>query len=131
MFGKWYSTDNDCAQYMRKSEDGKEYEMIQYIWLDTTEEDKAKGLHEYVICKTELDVNDLSNDDVLCAISSYGYTLVSLLQDYGDCALDIVAECYMEEEIGRDCNVIGHADSKAAAERIVMKYVRGVWRFDV
>lgn len=36
MFGKLSLMDNDCAQYMRK--DGTKYEMIQYIWLDTTEE---------------------------------------------------------------------------------------------
>lgn len=129
MFGKWSLMDDDCAQYMRK--DGTKYEMIQYIWLDTTEEDRAQGRHEYVICKTELDVNDLSDDDVLCALSSYGYSIVSLLEQYGDAALDMIAECYMEEEIMRDCNIIATADSKEEAERKVLKYVRGVWRFDV
>ena len=127
MFGKWYSTDNDCAQYMRKDE--TLYEMIQYIWLDTTEEDKANGLHEYVICKTELDVMDLSDEDVLCAISTYGFTIISLLSEYGESAIDMIAECWMEEEIARDCNILCTADSKEEAERKVLKYVRGLWKF--
>lgn len=128
MFTKWSLMDSDCMQYMRH--DGTLYEMIQYIWLDTTEEDRAKGLHEYVICKAEVDVLDLEDEDVLCAISSYGYTIISLLQEYGDAALDMIAECYLEEIIGRDYNILCTADSKEGAERKVMKYVRGVWSFD-
>lgn len=129
MFTKWSLMDRDCMQYMRH--DGTLYEMIQYIWLDTTEEDRAKGLHEYVICKAEVDVLDLGDEDVLCSISSYGYTIISLLSEYGDAALDMIAECYLEDNIGRDYNILCTADSKADAERKVMKYVRGVWRFDV
>ena len=128
MFTKWSLLDDDCAQYMRN--DGTLYEMIQYIWLDTTEEDRANGTHEYVICKTEVDVLDLSDDDVLCAIRSYGYTIVSLLQEYGDAAMDMIAECYMEEELFRDCNILCDADSKEEAEQKVLKYVRGVWKFE-
>lgn len=121
MFTKWSLMDSDCMQYMRH--DGTLYEMIQYIWLDTTEEDRAKGLHEYVICKAEVDVLDLDDEDVLCAISSYGYTIISLLQEYGDAALDMIAECYLEEIIGRDYNILCTADSKEDAERKVMKYM--------
>ena len=44
MFGPWYETDSDCAQHMRN--DGTIYEMIQAVWLDTTREDRARGLHE-------------------------------------------------------------------------------------
>ena len=104
--------------------------MIQYVWLDITEEDRANGLHEYVICKTELDVSDLDDNDVLCAISSYGYTIVSLLEEYGNAAMDMIAECYMEEEIFRDCCTLCDADSKEEAERKVLKYVKGVWKFE-
>lgn len=129
MFTKWSLIDSDCAQYMRN--DGTLYEMIQYIWLDTTEEDRALGLHEYVICKAEVDVLDLSDDDVLCAINSHGYTIVSLLQEYGDAAIDMIAECYLEDIIGYDWNVLCAADSKEEAERIVGEYVRGERKFDV
>lgn len=128
MFTKWSLMDSDCAQYMRH--DGTVYEMIQYVWLDTTEEDKAQGRHEYVICKAEVDVLDLSDEDVLCAIGSYGYTLISLLTEYGDSALDMIAECYLEDNIAYDWNVLCEADSKEDARRKVLKYVRGVWKFD-
>jgi hypothetical protein len=129
MFTKWSLMDRDCAQYMRH--DGTVYEMIQYVWLDTEEEDREKGLHEYVICKAEVDVLDLSDDDVLCAIVSYGYTLISLLSEYGDAALDMIAECYLEDNIAYDRNVLCTADSKEDAERIVGEYVRGERKFDV
>lgn len=129
MFTKWSLMDSDCAQYMRH--DGTVYEMIQYIWLDTTEEDRAKGAHEYVICKAEVDVLDLGDEDVLCSIGSYGYTIISLLQEYGDAALDMIAECYLEDNIGYDWNVLCTADSKEEAERIVREYMDGEREFDV
>ena len=44
MFTPWYETDSDCAQYMRRN--GSLYEMIQSVWLDTTEDDIANGCHE-------------------------------------------------------------------------------------
>ena len=122
MFTPWYVTDSDCGQHMRK--DGKLYEMIEYIWLDTTEEDIQKGLHEYVIVKTEIDLDDMTDDDVLCGISSYGYTIISLLEAYGDCALDIIAECILEEYIARDANIIDHADSKEEADAKIKKYIK-------
>ena len=68
MFTKWYITDDDCSQYMRKY--GKNYEMIEYVWLDTTNEDTKNGTHEYAIVKTELNLNDVTDEEVLnvCAI---------------------------------------------------------------
>ena len=121
MFTKWYITDDDCSQYMRKY--GKNYEMIEYVWLDTTDEDTKNGAHEYVIVKTELDLNDVTDEEVLLGISSYGYTIISLIEQYGDSALDIIAECIMEEEILRDSNVIDEADSKEEAEMKIKKYI--------
>lgn len=121
MFGKWDLIDSDCGQHIRK--DGKQYEMIQYCWLDTTEEDKAKGLHEYVIVKTELNIDDITDDDVIGAIGSYGYTIISLIERYGNAAIDIIAECIMEEEILRDANIIDDADSIEEAEEKVKKYI--------
>ena len=44
MFTKWDCIDSDCCQYIRS--DGNIYEMIQAVWLDTTEEDRANGAHE-------------------------------------------------------------------------------------
>ena len=122
MFTKWYCTDDDCSQYMRK--DGKKYEMIQYVWLDTTEGDIKNGLHKYVIVKNELNLDNLTDDDVLTSIgSSYGYTIISLIETYGDSVLDIIAECVMEDDIARDCNIIDEADSQIEAEMKIKKYI--------
>ena len=121
MFTKWYITDDDCSQYMRKY--GKNYEMIEYVWLDTTDEDTKNGAHEYVIVKTELDLNDVTDEEVLLGISSYRYTIISLIEQYGDSALDIIAECIMEEEIIKASNVIDEADSKEEAEMKIKKYI--------
>ena len=118
---QWYITDDDCSQYMRKY--GKNYEMIEYVWLDTTDEDTKNGAHEYVIVKTELDLNDVTNEEVLLGISSYGYTIISLIEQYGDSALDIIAECIMEEEIIKASNVIDEADSEEEAEMKIKKYI--------
>lgn len=124
MFGLWYCTDNDCCQYIRKSDDGKEYEMIEYVWLDTTEEDKKRGLHEYVIVKTELDIDFVTEEDILCAISSYNYTIESLKEEYADAAIDIIAECIMEDEAPRDCNIIDYANSVEEAKEKIKKYIK-------
>ena len=118
---QWYITDDGCSQYMRK--DGKNYEMIEYVWLDTTNEDTKNGAHKYAIVKTELNLNDVTDEEVLLGISSYGYTIISLIEQYGDSALDIIAECIMEEEILRDSNVIDEADSKEEAEMKIKKYI--------
>ena len=78
----WSCTDSDCAQYQRR--DGSIFEMIQAVWLDTTEEDIERGLHPYIVVKDEIDVHDLSDEEVLLDISPYGYSIVSLIETYGD-----------------------------------------------
>ena len=124
MFTKWYITDDGCSQYMRK--DGKNYEMIEYVWLDTTNEDTKNGAHEYAIVKTELNLNDITDEDILIAISSYGYTIISLIEQYGDSALDIIAECIMEEESLSDAYVIDEADSFEEAKEKIEKIIKEV-----
>ena len=123
MFGPWYETDSDCCQYMCKDE--RKYKMVQAVWLDRTQTDIAAGHHEYCIVAMEINLDDYSDDDILGAIGTYGYTIVSLIENYGDAALDIIAECIMEEEILRDTYVIGDADSFEDA-----KYKIGLYRTD-
>jgi hypothetical protein len=79
--------------------------------MDTTEEDIKAGRHEYCIVAMEIDLDDYSDEDMLGAISTYGYTMISLIETYGDSAIDIIAECIMEEEIMSDAYVIGYADT--------------------
>ena len=121
MFTPWSCTDLDCCQYSRN--DGNKYEMIQAVWLDTTEEDREKGFHEYCIVRIEIDLNDYSDEERLYYISSYGYTLENIVEEYGDGADGIIAECIMEDESLSDAYVIDDADSfdeaKAKIEKII------------
>jgi hypothetical protein len=118
MFTKWYSTDNGCHQHMRK--DGRVYEMIQCVWLDTTEEDRLLGRHEYVIVRGDVDMSKVTMFDVKCALAAYGYNVNDLANEYGYVvATDIIAECILEEEIVRDSCIIDVADTfKEAKEKI-------------
>lgn len=117
MFTPWYETDCDCYQHMRN--DGTVYEMIQAIWLDTTSEDKARGLHEYCVCQGEIDLNDFSEEEMESYISSYGYMMEDLREEYGDDMWGIVAECILEEYISRDSCIIADADSFEEAKKII------------
>ena len=122
MFGAWYLTDDSCCQHICKDE--RKYKMVQAVWLDTTKADIEAGYHQYCIVAMEMDLDDYSDDDVLGAIGSYGYTIVSLIETYGESALDIIAECIMEEEIMRDVYVIGDADSLEEAEEKIKQYIK-------
>ena len=122
MFEPWYETDSDCCQYMRN--DGNVYEMIQAIWLDTTREDRARGINEYCVCKGDIDLNDFSEEEMEGYISSYGYTLDSLREEYGDDMWSIVAECILEDYIVRDSCVIADADSFEEAKEIIKKIIK-------
>lgn len=117
MFTPWYETDSDCYQHIRN--DGTAYEMIQAIWLDTTREDRARGLHEYCVCQGEIDLNYFSEKEMESYISSYGYTMKGLREEYGDDMWGIVAECILEEVIMCDSCVIADADSFDDAKKII------------
>jgi hypothetical protein len=93
--------------------------MIQAVWLDTTKEDKAIGLHEYCVCQGGISLNNFSEEEMESYISSYGYTMDSLREEYGDDMWGIVAECILEEEIMCDAYVIADADSFEEAKRII------------
>ena len=120
MFGPWYETDHDCCQHMRNDGDIW-YEMIQLIWLDTTEEDIANGLHEYCIVNMMICLDEFSNEEKEMYLSAYGYTLESVTKEYGDAANRIIAECILEENIWSDFYVIDHADSIDEAKEKIMK----------
>ena len=117
MFTPWYETDNDCCQHMRH--DGTVYEMIQAVWLDTTRKDKERGLHEYCVVQGEIDLNDFFEEEMECYIHSYGYTMDSLKEEYGDDIWGIVAECILEESIMCDSCVVADMVSRKEAEKFV------------
>lgn len=122
MFTPWYETDSDCAQYIRH--DGSMYEMIQAVWLDTTEDDIANGLHEYCIVRIRIDLDDYSDEEKEIHIHSYGYTLESVVEEYGDDADSIIAECIMEDESLNDAYVIDDADSFEEAKKKIKAIIR-------
>ena len=121
MFTPWSYADPDCCQYIRNN--GNKYEMIQAVWLDTTEEDREKGFHEYCIVRIDINLNDYSDEEKLCYISSYGYTLESVIEEYGDDADSIIAECIMEDESLSDAYVIDDADSFEEAKEKIEKII--------
>ena len=121
-WSKWYTTGDGCCQHMRK--DGLNYEMIQLVWLDTTEEDLARGLHEYVVVKDEVHLQDEDTaDKIVDAISCYGYTVPFLIKEYGHDANDIIAECFLEDSILNDANIIGEFDTEKEAEQFIVDYI--------
>ena len=121
MFCTWYETDCDCYQHMRN--DGTVYEMIQAVWLDTTREDRARGLHEYCVVQGEIDLNDFSEEEMECYIHSYCYTMAGLKAEYGNDMWGIVAECILEESIMCDSCVVANADSMDEAKAVIDKIV--------
>lgn len=121
-WSKWYTTDDGCCQHMRK--DGLNYEMIQLVWLDTTEEDLARGLHEYIVVKDEVHLQDEDTaNKIIDAIDCYGYTVPFLIKEYGHDANDIIAECLLEDSILCDANIIGEFDTEKEAEQFVTDYI--------
>lgn len=124
MFTPWYETDSDCAQYMRN--DGNMYEMIQAVWLDTTEDDIALGCHEYCIVQMGVDLELYSREEKESYLSAYGYTLDGICREYfGDeeSINSIVAECILESEILNDAYVIDDADTFFEAKEKIKKII--------
>lgn len=119
----WYETDPDCYQHMRNN--GNTYEMIQAVWLDTTEEDRTRGLHEYCICQGEIDLDDFSEKEMESYISAYGYTMEILRREYEEDMWGVIAECILEEYIMHDSCVVADADSFEEAKKIIENIIGG------
>lgn len=115
MFTKWDCTDIDCCQYIRR--DGSVYEMIQAVWLDGDQP-------EYCIVRIQIDLDDYSDEEKELHISSYGYTLDSVVEEYGDDADSIIAECIMEDESLSDAYVIDDADLFEEAKEKIEKIIK-------
>lgn len=122
MFTEWNCTDSDCCQYIRH--DGNAYEMIQAVWLYTAEDDIANGMHEYCIVRIEINLDDYWNEEKETYICSYGYTLESIVEEYGSGADLIIAECIMETEILCDECVVDDADSFTEAKEKIEEIIR-------
>ena len=110
---KWILTDNDCAQYVRKT--GSVYEMIQAVWLDRTSDEIGKT-PQYVIVKDAVDMSLIDPCELECAISVYGY---DELPDGWICA-----ECYLEEDCLYDGCIIGEAETFEEARAFIEEFIR-------
>ena len=121
MFTLWNLTDNDCYQHMRRN--GQKYIMIQFVKLQTTIEDRTNGAHEYVICYTSLDLNNVSDEEIISTLATYGYTIISLLETYGECMDEIIAECIMEEKILHNGTIIDAANDEKEARHIIKNFI--------
>ena len=119
MFGPWYELHNDSYQHVRN--DGSVYEMIQAVWLDTTREDMARGLHEYCVVRGEIDLKNYSEEEMEGYFGHYGYTMENLRDQYGDAMYGVIAECILEEVTVCDSCVVANADSREEAKEIIMR----------
>lgn len=124
MFEPWYETDLDCCQHIRKNK--SIYEMVQCVWLPTTNEDKENDLYEYVIVKGIIDLNDYSEEEKFDVVRAYGYVEEEIFDFYGlDGGNDLIAECILEESILCDSCIIGYANSFEEAEEKIKQYIGG------
>lgn len=122
MWGKWECTDPDCCQYIRKND--MEYEIVQIVWLDMCEENKSNGLKEYIVVKDNLDLKEVDDQDILNVLSIYGYKIVSLINEYGHGASDLIAECMLEESCLKNDCIVGRAGTFDEAKDIINNIVQ-------
>ena len=118
----WELHDDDCCQYFRKI-GPREYEMIQCIWLDTTDEDIQNGGHKYVVVTGAVDLNDMSEEECEDAITAFGYTLSDFEDWEGDVAESMIAECYLEDALYADAYVIAGFNSFDDTKAFVEKWI--------
>ena len=120
MFTEWKLTDDDCCQHIRK--DNRKYELIQYVWFDVSDEDFQMGLHPFGIMTGEVNLNDLTDDEVIETIKTYGQNMFDIIDSYGYATNEIIAEYYMED-ISRQ-SLIAQFDTQEEAEAFIMNYIK-------
>ena len=110
---EWTCTDSDSAQYMRKT-DGQ-WEMIQAVWLDTTDEDIKKGLHQYTIVHGWISEDDITDEDIEIVCASYSFI--------EEPDRDTIAECILETDLMSDEYTIADADTFEEAEKFIKNFI--------
>lgn len=111
---KWFCTDDDCCQYMKETP--YRWEMIELLWLDTTNADRTKGCLEYVVVHGWVFKEELTEEDAEYAYSTYGYEKDSIDER-------LVAECRLEAELLYDEFVIFQSNERKEAEDFIKKYI--------
>jgi len=120
MFTEWKLTDDDCCQHIRK--DNRKYELIQYVWFDVSDEDFQAGLHSYGIMTGEVNLNDLTDDEVIEIIKTHRQNIFNVIDSYGYATNEIIAEYYMED-ISRQ-SLIAQFDTQEEAEAFINNYIK-------
>lgn len=123
----WFCTDSDCLQYCKKESD-TEFSFIQAVWLDTCKNDvRAKNAKDesdnYTVCAGSIDIELYNEDDIESSLSSYGYTIESVKETYGEYANQIIAECLFEDNCLHDWNLVTGVVSWDEAEKTIQNYI--------
>lgn len=123
----WFCTDPDCMQHCRKVTETA-FELIQAVWLDTCGDDpKAKNrindADNFAVCVGFVDLVLCDEKDIEGIISSYGYSIKSAHDIYGESANQIIAECLFENGCLHNGNSIAGVVSWDDAEKVIQKYI--------
>lgn len=110
----WMLYDDEVSQYIREFPD--KWEMIMYVWLDTTEQDREEGYPEYVVVHGWLYKSDITQDDIEYVCESYGYDPESLDEL-------MVAADILEEQICCDEYVVYETNDKKDAVRFIENFI--------
>ena len=84
---------------------------------------KIQSMCTYVVVSDEVDLSDMSGDEIEAAIAAFGYSLADFETWEGDAAEAMIAECYLEDYLFRDSCVFAAFNSFEATKNFIDKYV--------
>ena len=120
--GRWFLTDDDCAQYCLKKSD-TEYEFVQLQWMDMLPASDS----DYCVTHGEVDIGMMTMDDIESSIFGFYDSVHALIVSYSNNMtvseyLQVIAECAFENEDGDNsiCDVM----SEEQALEFLMNYMR-------
>jgi hypothetical protein len=123
----WFCTDPDCLQFCKKHSE-TQFEFVQAVWLDTCDGDtRAENANDesdnYAVCAGFIDFDFYDEEDIKCSINSYGYTMHSVREIYGEDANQIIAECLFENHCLYDSSSIAGVVSWEDAKETIQNYI--------
>lgn len=110
---KWELLDDDCMQCGKS--DGSVCKFIQYVWLDTTEEEEP----EYLVIADEFDSRDICQSERINLLSFYGID-----EKVEDVPLFDFAEMYFETNCIKGCNIIAEFHTEEEAKSFILDYIK-------
>lgn len=114
MSKKWELLDDDCMQYGKS--DGYMYKFVQYVWLDTTEEEEQP---EYLVVADEIDSRDICQSEKNNLLSFYGID-----EEVKDVPPFYFAEMYFETYCIKGCNIIAEFHTEEEAKSFILDYIK-------